>query len=137
MVLFCFVEICFRLQILSKMLKNKHTAKPDEAGDKLRRWLFGIEHLLVYFTSSFCNGSGHKSQIIGCCLGNRFFSLRLETSSCLFTNNILSEGESPHFSGGESGGRWEEGIQAGSWFQNLAKLTQCEVTRKNRNSSAA
>jgi hypothetical protein len=47
-----------------------------------------------------------------------------------FYQQYPSEGKSPHFSGSESGGRWEEGIQAGSGFQNLAKLTQCEVTRK-------
>lgn len=63
-------------------------------------------------------------------LGKLFLFSMVGGFELSFHQQYPSEGKSPHFSGGESGGRWEEEIQAGSGFQNLAKLPQCVVTRK-------
>lgn len=87
----------------------------------------------MYFTSSFCNGSGHKYQITGFCLEAVSLLHGWRLPVVFFIPTISFRRRKAHIflvENLEGGGKRDSGRFRG--FQNLAKLTPCVVTRKSK-----
>lgn len=121
-VLFCF-EICFRLQILSKMLKTntqQSRIRQEIKCVKVAFWYGAFGGVVYIQFLEWLMGTSY--QIIGCSLGSSFFSPRLEASSCLLPT-VSFRRQKPTFFCLRIFRAVGEGTQTGSRFPNLAKLS--------------